>query len=143
MKLFTIGTSKKKPEEFFDLLMNNKVKTVIDVRLMDGFSSGYARKSFLPYFLKQIAGINYCEMKQCAPTKGIYDAYRDEKITWREYRKQYWNIIKERDIIKDFSKKILNRACLLCYEAESDYCHRRILAEYLKRHFDEIEIVHL
>jgi len=143
MKLFTIGTSKKKPEEFFDLLMKNKVKTVIDVRLLDGFYAGFAKKSDLPYFLDTIAGIEYAEMIQCAPSKELLQNYKEGKISWMEYRKQYMKIIKEREILKDFTKKKLNRACLLCAEAEPDHCHRRILAEYLKRHFDGIEIVHL
>lgn len=143
MKLFTIGTAKKKPEEFFALLMKNKIKIVIDVRLMDGFFAGFAKKSDLPYFLKKIAGIEYDEMIQCAPSKELLQNYKEGKISWREYRKQYWNIIKGREILKDFSKKMLNRACLLCDEAEPDYCHRRVLAEYLIQHFDGIEIVHL
>lgn len=143
MKLFTIGTSKKKPEEFFDLLIKNKVKTVIDVRLMDGFYAGFAKKPDIRYFLKTIAEIEYDEMIQCAPSKELLQKYKEDKISWREYRKQYWRLLNEREILKVFSKKKLNRACFLCAEAEPNYCHRRVLAEYLKRNFDGIEIVHL
>lgn len=33
MKIFTIGYTQKSAEEFFDLLMANKVECLIDVRL--------------------------------------------------------------------------------------------------------------
>jgi len=37
----------------------------------------------------------------------------------------------------------LDRACLMCYEEQPTYCHRRLLAEYLQEHLSNIEIVHL
>ncbi len=143
MKIFTIGTSGKKPDIFFDLLMKNNVKTVIDVRLKDGFTSGYARKAYLPYFLDTIAGIGYKEMKQCAPTEELMNALKNGEIPWMEFKKRYLKTIKEREILKDFSKKTANQACFLCAEAEPDRCHRKVLAEYLKKHFGGTEIVHL
>jgi len=59
------------------------------------------------------------------------------------YNWQYLKRIKEREVLKDFSKNAVNRACFLCAEARHEYRHRRILAGYLKKPFDGTEMVHL
>ncbi len=143
MKLFTIGSTKKTAEEFFSLLEQNNVKSVIDIRLKVGALSGFSKKSDLPFFLDRISGISYSEMNQCAPTDELIKDYQNDEITWSEYRREYLKIIKERKILDDFSKKMLNRACLLCFEPEPDHCHRRILAEYLQKNYSDISIIHL
>ncbi|MCK4811971.1 MAG: DUF488 family protein, partial [Methanosarcinales archaeon] len=33
--------------------------------------------------------------------------------------------------------------CLLCSESSADHCHRKLLAEYLKKHWKGVEVVHL
>ena len=141
MKLFTIGSSEKSAEDFFSLLRNNKVKSVIDIRLInDNIYAGFTRKKHLPYLLETIIGIPYIEMKQCAPTKKLLF---DEKMTWPDYKKEYLKLIKERNVIDDFTKKALDRACLLCAEPEPNHCHRKILSEYLAKNFTGITIEHL
>jgi uncharacterized protein YeaO (DUF488 family) len=144
MKLFTIGFTGKSAEDFFSVLTKNKVNTIIDIRLNNnGMFANFTKKENFPYFLRQLAGIDYIEMKSCAPTKELLNNLTNEEITWGEYKKQYLKLLKEREVEKEFTKKILNRACLLCAEPEPDYCHRKLLAEYLSKHFDGIVMEHL
>jgi uncharacterized protein (DUF488 family) len=34
-------------------------------------------------------------------------------------------------------------ACLLCSEEKPDHCHRRLVAEYLKEKWHDVEIEHI
>ena len=38
---------------------------------------------------------------------------------------------------------VLEDACLLCSEDKPHYCHRRLVAEYLREYWGNIEIEHL
>lgn len=41
------------------------------------------------------------------------------------------------------TKAMLEDACLLCSEDKPHQCHRRLVAEYLKDHWGDVEIDHL
>ncbi|MBU4504374.1 MAG: DUF488 domain-containing protein [Proteobacteria bacterium] len=62
---------------------------------------------------------------------------------WPEYQKQFNDLLKTRNSHTLVSSSELHMACLLCSEPTPDKCHRRLVAEYLKKHFDNIEINHL
>ena len=40
-------------------------------------------------------------------------------------------------------KELLDRACLLCSEEEPHHCHRRLVAEYLKDKWSDVDIEHI
>jgi uncharacterized protein (DUF488 family) len=144
MKLFTIGFTKKSAEKFFTLLKTSDVKRIVDVRLNNVSQlAGFAKRDDLRYFLKEICGIDYVHMPDMAPTKEILDAYKKSKEDWDVYEKAFLNLISERKIENTMSGKLLDRDCLLCSEDKPLHCHRRLVAEYLKHQWGDIEIVHL
>lgn len=144
IKLFTIGFAGKSAEKFFNLLIDNKVKKVLDIRLNNVSQlAGFAKGADLKYFLKKIGNIDYEHELDYAPSKEIFTKYRDKEITWNELEKGYLKLLTERNILKNLDYKNYNNTCLLCSEDLPTYCHRRILAEYLKKNNKEIEIVHL
>jgi uncharacterized protein (DUF488 family) len=49
----------------------------------------------------------------------------------------------ERKVEEMISHEHVNQACLLCSEAQAHRCHRRLVAEYLKEKWGELEIIHL
>ena len=76
MRLYTIGFTKKTAERFFGLLAENRVHTLVDIRLHpDGQLSGFARKADLPYFLDLLAGCGYRHLPVLAPTPEILGDY--------------------------------------------------------------------
>ncbi|MGE5401617.1 MAG: DUF488 family protein, partial [Ignavibacteriales bacterium] len=80
IKIFTIGFTKKNAEKFFNLLTDNKVKRVIDIRLNNTSQlAGYAKAEDLKYFLKAIAGIEYTYLTELAPTQEIMDEAKKNK----------------------------------------------------------------
>jgi uncharacterized protein (DUF488 family) len=38
---------------------------------------------------------------------------------------------------------LIANGCLLCSEDKPDHCHRRLVAEYLKDHWGDVQICHL
>ena len=147
MKIFTIGYTQKSAEEFFDLLIANKVECLIDVRLNNSSQlAAFTKHRDLEYFLKVIANINYIHDVKYAPTKDILDDYKKSKISWQAYEVQYKQLISERKVENLFKNDIEDKysnICFLCSEFASKQCHRRILAEYLKSILNDIEVIHL
>ena len=144
MKLFTIGFTKKHSREFFDLLLNNHVKTLFDVRLNNKSQlAGFTKGSDFPYFLEKIGNIRYIHWVQVAPEKGLLKKWQKKEITWQEYEKQYNSMLKKRDVFEKCDVQQLDHGCLLCSEPIVKHCHRRLLAEYLKENIPELEVIHL
>lgn len=140
----TIGFTKKSAEEFFTLLRGSGCKRVVDVRLNNVSQlAGFSKRDDLRYFLKEIAGIEYVHESLLAPTQDILDAYKKHKGDWKVYEPAYLDLIKKREIEKRLDPSIIKGSCLLCSEEKPHHCHRRLVAEYLKQHWGELEIKHL
>lgn len=142
--LFTIGFAKKNAREFFTILKEARVSTVIDVRLNNVSQlAGFTKKQDLRYFLKEIVGIDYTHKPELAPTKEILDAFRKKEIDWSEYERQFRRLLAERKIEDIITQKLAHKACLLCSEPTPEKCHRRLVAEYLRENWQNVEVVHL
>ena len=144
MKIYTIGFTKKPAAEFFELLGDSGAKRLVDVRLSNSSQlSGFAKKGDLEYFLQKICGMKYVHLPELAPTKEILDAYRKEHRNWAKYEREYLELMDRRRVAERGIKRIISDACLLCSEDQPEHCHRRLVAEYLERHWGNVEIVHL
>ena len=144
MNLYTIGYAEKSAETFFGLLKDKGAKVVIDIRIIPNSpSSGYAKKDDLPYLLSELVnGCGYIHNTDLAPTKEILERIRETK-DWPAYVGQFEQLMDERNIPDNLSKADFEDACLMCYEATPEHCHRRLVAERLANHWPDIEIVHL
>jgi len=49
----------------------------------------------------------------------------------------------QRHVEDTVSKEILAYGCLLCSEEKPEHCHRRLVAEYLKQKWGDLEIRHI
>lgn len=145
MRIYTIGFTGSSAEHFFERLKHAGVKKVIDTRLWAGSQlAGFAKKKDLPYFVKELAGVDYEYHEDLAPTADILKAYKDGRISWDDYEVQYIDLINHRNLANVLSPDEVNEACFLCACKTEHNCHRRLLAEYLQREWDQpVEIVHL
>jgi uncharacterized protein (DUF488 family) len=142
--LFTIGFTKKNARTFFSLLKQAGVKKVIDIRLNNVSQlAGFTKHEDLKYFLKVIADIDYIYRAELAPTKEILNDYKKKKITWVDYEQRFKELLNQRKPETLVTSSELDKACLLCSEVKADQCHRRLVAEYLKAKFNNIDIRHL
>lgn len=145
MKLFTIGFTKKSAEKFFSSLQTAGVRRLVDVRLNNVSQlAGFTKKEDLKYFTKSICGIDYKHLPELAPTAEILDPYKKAKNgDWPLYERQFLDLMRSRHIEDAVSKDLLDGGCLLCSEEKPHHCHRRLVAEYLKEKWGNVEIVHI
>jgi uncharacterized protein (DUF488 family) len=145
MKLFTIGFTKKSAETFFTKLKDSGVKRLVDVRLNNVSQlAGFAKKDDLRYFTKAICNIEYVHLPQLAPTAEILNPYKKAKNgDWELYERQFLELIRARHIESTTPRELLDGACLLCSEEKPHHCHRRLVAEYLKDKWSDVDIEHI
>jgi uncharacterized protein (DUF488 family) len=142
--LFTIGFTKKTAENFFNTLKIAGVTKIIDTRLNNVSQlAGFSKKDDLRYFLKAILGADYIHVLDFAPTDDILSAYKKKEITWDEYESRFRELIGARHIENVLTIPELDKACLLCSEAQPHHCHRRLVAEYLQAKFVDLHVNHL
>lgn len=144
MKVFTIGFTKKSARRFFEVLRDSGAKRVVDVRLNNVSQlAGFAKKDDLAYFLKTICGMEYVHLPVLAPTQEMLDDYKKRRGDWQTYEAKFLDLMKQRRIEETVSREVVADGCLLCSEDKPHHCHRRLVAEYLKQHWGDVEIRHL
>jgi uncharacterized protein (DUF488 family) len=144
MKIFTIGFTKKSAEDFFTRLKNPEIKRLVDVRLNNVSQlAGFAKRDDLRFFAKTICGIEYVHMPALAPTKSMLDAYKKMRGNWSDYEREFLVLMKHREIEVSVSPADIANACFLCSEDKPNHCHRRLVAEYLKQKWGDVEIHHI
>lgn len=145
MKVYTIGFTKKSAKRFFQLLRDNRIERLIDIRLKPGGQlSGFAKGDDLAYFLRELIGCEYHHFDFLAPSEDILKTYRQDK-DWGRYEREFDALMDERDVLNrlDTTFFVEKSCCLLCSEEAPDHCHRRLVAERLACHWPDVEIVHL
>jgi uncharacterized protein (DUF488 family) len=144
VRLFTIGFTKKTAREFFTRLREAHVRRVVDIRLNNASQlAGFTKKDDLAFFLQEIGGIDYVHRPDLAPTEEILAGYKKKAIGWPEYEMRFNALLAERHIETLVSPQEMDLACLLCSEPTPAKCHRRLVAEYLRGKWGNVEIQHL
>jgi uncharacterized protein (DUF488 family) len=146
--LCTIGFTGKTAEQFFDLLRDAGVQSVIDVRQnRTGQLSAFAKHPDLEFFLRQIGNIGYRHEPLLAPTPELRKSYQKDK-DWAAYEEGFLKLLKKRGVPKslDVSCWPANVA-LLCTEPGPEKCHRRLVGDVLAKDWhaarDDVEVRHL
>lgn len=144
MKVFTIGFTKKNAEQFFSRIKQPGLVRLVDARLNNVSQlAGFTKKDDLRFFLREINHIDYVHRPDLAPTKEILDEYKKNGGDWSSYEKQFMDLMARRKVEATVPKELIDGGCLLCSEPTPEYCHRRLVAEYLKSRWGDLEIVHL
>lgn len=145
MKIFTIGFTKKTAEEFFNLLKENGIQRLVDIRVHPGGQlAGFAKDRDLPYFLQELAGIEYVYLPELAPEAEMMKSYRKNK-DWTAYERSYTALMNARNLPEGLDRCLfMDRVCcLLCSEHEATYCHRTVAAEMIQDSWEDVEVIHL
>ena len=144
MKVYTIGFTRKSAARFFGLLRASGAQRVVDVRLRNTSGlAGFAKRDDLAWFLRELCGMDYIHLPRLAPTGALLDAYRKRQIGWPAYETRFRYLLEQRLAQAAVPQDIIANACLLCSEDTPARCHRRLVAEYLQRHWGNVEIIQL
>ncbi|MFL9892324.1 DUF488 domain-containing protein [Paraburkholderia sp. RL17-381-BIF-C] len=141
----TIGFTGKTAQEFFDLLKNAEVRTVLDIRLSNTSQlAGFAKKQDLPFFLDRLCGAAYREMPELAPEPDLFKRYKAKELTWDDLAAAYVELIAKRRVENNLDVDLFRSACLLCSEHLPHHCHRRLALEYLNSRWNSrLKVTHL
>ncbi|MFM0312788.1 DUF488 domain-containing protein [Paraburkholderia sp. RL17-383-BIF-A] len=141
----TIGFTGKTAQEFFDLLKNAEVRTVLDIRLSNTSQlAGFAKKQDLPFFLDRLCGAAYREMPELAPEPDLFKRYKAKELTWDDFAAAYVELIAKRRVENNLDVDLFRSACLLCSEHLPHHCHRRLALEYLNSRWNScLKVTHL
>lgn len=144
MKIFTIGFTKKSAREFFAKLSRPGLARLIDVRLNNlSQLAGFSKRDDLLFFCEAILSIEYVHLPELAPTQEMLDSYKKNRGDWLDYETKFLALMTERKIEEKLDRAILGGGCLLCSEQTADRCHRRLVAEYLRQKWGDVEIEHI
>lgn len=142
--IYTIGFTKTTAEGFFSRLKNSGARRLVDVRLNNVSQlAGFAKRDDLAYFTGALCGIPYDHRPELAPTQAMLDEYKKSKGAWEDYERSFLALMREREIEKTVPREALDGACLLCSEDKPHHCHRRLVAEYLREKWGNVDIRHL
>jgi uncharacterized protein (DUF488 family) len=141
--IYTIGYEGLSIDKFFNLLIQNGIQAIIDVRANPiSRKYGFAKKS-----LEEIAkklGLTYYHL----PKLGIDSSYRRNLNDYDSYQ-ELFNLYETSILPKQKAelKKLthLLKQCpstLLCYERSANYCHRGRLAMKASKNSD-LEVIHM
>jgi uncharacterized protein (DUF488 family) len=144
MKIFTIGFTKKSANAFFTALQDAGVKRLVHVRLNNVSQlAAFTKKDDLRYFAKAICDIEDVHIPTLAPTKEMLDEYKKKDGDWSQYESKFLDLIRARQVEVTTPAEVLDGGCLLCSEEKPYHCHRRLVAEYFKRKWGDVEIEHI
>jgi len=98
-KLFTMGFKEKTAETFFDLINNAGIKRLMDIRLHPNTQlAGFCKQNNLEYFLKELLNIDYRHIPLMAPSKDIFNDYRNNGLEWKDYERRFNILINQRKV---------------------------------------------
>lgn len=114
---------------FIEKLKRSGTRIVIDVRANPlSRKHGFSKKSFAAYLEK--AGIQYLHAAGVGCPKPVRDRYKADG-DWRAYTVGFMKYLKSRSddvaAIAAVAKK--TPACLVCFEADFERCHRKFVAD--------------
>jgi uncharacterized protein (DUF488 family) len=144
-KAYTIGFTKRRAPDFFGAIKDAGIKRLIDVRLNNSSQlAGFTKREDLPYFLEKICRAEYIHEPLLAPTQELLDAYKKHHGSWQTYKKAFLSLMLERRVEERLSPALFDvPTVLLCSEHTADRCHRRLVLEYLRDQWGNLEIIHL
>lgn len=108
--------------------------------------AGYARQRDLPFILGS-AGIGYEYRPELAPPDALLERYRADK-DWAAYERDFDDCVLATVPAETVMSELIARSdsavfALLCSEPTPERCHRRLVAERMKKMEPSLQILHL
>lgn len=131
--LYTFGYEGLTLEAFIARLKEIGVRTIIDVRELPlSRKKGFSKRAFAEAL--HGAGIAYAHMPALGCPKPIRDAYRADG-NWSTYTRKIMGYLAQQAAAVTEVAKIARTtsACLVCFEADFNYCHRSMVARAAAR----------
>ena len=133
--LYTLGYEKKSLSQFLDVLREQRIDTVVDVRDIPWSHKPGFSKAPLQRAIEQV-GLEYIHAGVAGNPKWLRSAAdsASEMLEWyRWYLGEFPEIEAEVEALIEAKLERGGRVCLVCFERNPDECHRSILASRWQR----------
>lgn len=89
----------------------------------------YGITGVLPAWLPDIH-----HLPRLSPTWNMVSQYKRTKITERQFTEMYYKLLEQRKLdAQQVADSLPSGAILCCYERPEEFCHRHLLADWLRR----------
>lgn len=147
--IYTVGYEGLSLPAFWDLLRDNDIKTLVDVRAVPLSRKPGFSKSALAAGCGE-RGLDYLHLRALGCPRFIRDSYKASK-DWDEYTTRFLAYLEggEADgALHDLAGLVQSSRCaLMCFEADPMICHRLYVAEEISARLEqenvEARIFHL
>jgi len=94
--------------------------------------------------LREICDADYRHEPLLAPTPEMLERYRKRRASWDEYERQFLRLMEQRRIDEILDPALFAiPTVLLCSEPTAERCHRRLVVEFLRARWKDVQPVHL
>lgn len=74
----------------------------------------------------------------------MLDTYKKAKGSWADYERRFLQLMADRQIETQLDRGLFAKpVALLCSEPTAEFCHRRLVLEYLQAMWGDVHAVHL
>jgi len=142
MEIYTIGYEGLTIDAFIELLRDDEIKQVIDVRAVPVSRKPFFSKTALSRRLK-LSGVEYTHMPQLGCPSDIRKRYKDDR-NWTLYQQDFCRFL---DTKEDALTELVSlcsdaRSALLCFEKDHRFCHRSLITATLTSNYN-ISAIHI
>lgn len=87
--------------------------------------------------------LDMVQFSQLAPSEALLNRYKFGMLSWNDFKEKFINEMDSETsqyaiyALRTLIQKGIN-ICLVCYEKDYHYCHRKILAELIGEEWEEI-----
>ena len=141
MTIYTIGYEKKNIEEYLNILKNNKVEILIDVRERAwSYKKDFCKTKLNSHLVEN--GILYLHHKDLGNPKIFRKNITDREKTLKLYEKYLNKTRNGLEELEDILTKNKKKICLTCFEKEHLECHRSIILKVISKD-KKIKVINL
>ena len=141
MTVYTIGYEKKNIEEYIQILKENKIKILVDVRERAWSYKKDFCKTRLGEALEK-KGIKYLHLKDLGNPKIFRSQINDKKFSLSLYEDYLKTTRAGLNDLAETINDTTSNICLTCFEKEAHECHRSIILKVFNKGKD-ISVVNL
>ncbi|MNI16430.1 hypothetical protein D3C73_697640 [compost metagenome] len=143
MNIYTAGYEGLTIDAFIARLKQAQIDKVLDVREYPlSRKKGFSKKAFAECLAA--AGISYEHSPPLGCPKPIRNRYKVDG-DWSVYSRDFRAYIRTQDAILNqlVSNAAGQRICMVCYEADANFCHRSLIAEAVQERESSMKARHL
>lgn len=132
-KIYTLGYEGLGLDEFLDILEQNQIRFLFDVReLPISRKPGFSKRALAEAL--EVRGISYEHWRKLGAPRDIRQALK-RTGDWQAYERSYLELIDSRtEVLGRLAARAKQATiCLLCFEKDYQECHRSLVTGKLER----------